>query len=49
VTSEKGLNRIKIYDAHGKFAGVVAGADALVKDLELRAPRLQKLPDRFRL
>ncbi len=35
VTSEKGLNRIKIYDAHGKFAGVVAGADALVKDLEL--------------
>lgn len=35
VTSEKGLNRIKIYDARGAFSGVVAGADHLVKDLEL--------------
>lgn len=35
VTSEKGLNRIKIYDARGAFIGVVAGADHLVKDLEL--------------
>ena len=35
VTSEKGLNRIKIYDAQGKFEGVVAGVEHLVKDLEL--------------
>lgn len=35
VTSEKGLNRIKIYDAQGKFEGVVAGPEQLVKDLEL--------------
>lgn len=35
ITSEKGLNRIKLYDARGKFAGVVAGVEHLVKDLEL--------------
>jgi hypothetical protein len=35
VTSEKGLNRIKIYDVKGNFEGVVAGPDHLVKDLEL--------------
>jgi hypothetical protein len=35
VTSEKGLNRIKIYDPRGKFVGVVAGPEQLVKDLEL--------------
>lgn len=35
VTSEKGLNRIKIYDEKGKFEGVVAGPEHLVKDLEL--------------
>lgn len=35
VTSEKGLNRIKIYTATGKFVGVVAGPEQLVKDLEL--------------
>jgi hypothetical protein len=35
VTSEKGLNRIKIYDAKGKFEGVVAGPETLVKDLDL--------------
>jgi len=35
VTSEKGLNRIKIYDVRGKFAAVVAGVEHLVKDLEL--------------
>ena len=35
VTSEKGLNRIKIYSAAGKFLGVVAGVEHLVKDLEL--------------
>jgi hypothetical protein len=35
VTSEKGLNRIKIYDMKGKFIGVVAGVEQLVKDLEL--------------
>ncbi|MDD5261295.1 MAG: hypothetical protein PHD76_05535 [Methylacidiphilales bacterium] len=35
VTSEKGLNRIKIYDAKGTFEGVVAGPELLVKDLDL--------------
>lgn len=35
ITSEKGLNRIKIYDVKGNFEGVVAGTDTLVKDLEL--------------
>lgn len=35
VTSEKGLNRIKIYDAKGNFEGFVAGPDQLVKDLDL--------------
>ncbi|MEI6279739.1 MAG: hypothetical protein WCQ16_10225 [Verrucomicrobiae bacterium] len=35
VTSEKGLNRIKIYDVKGKFEGIVAGPDLLVKDLDL--------------
>ncbi len=35
VTSEKGLNRIKIYSATGEFLGVVAGVEHLVKDLEL--------------
>ena len=35
VTSEKGLNRIKIYDAKGDFEGVVAGPETLVKDLDL--------------
>lgn len=35
VTSEKGLNRIKIHDAKGRFLGVVAGVEHLVKDLEL--------------
>ena len=34
VTSEKGLNRIKIYSATGKFLGVVAGVEHLVKDLK---------------
>jgi len=32
VTSEKGLVRIKVYDAKGKFAGVVAGHAQLVKN-----------------
>lgn len=35
VTSEKGLNRIKLHDAKGNFTGVVAGPESLVKDLEL--------------
>ena len=35
VTSEKGLNRIKIYDAKGNFEGVVAGPEQLVNDLDL--------------
>ncbi len=32
VTSEKGLNRIKVYDALGRFESVVAGAEHLVED-----------------
>jgi hypothetical protein len=35
ITSEKGLNRIKLYDMHGTFKGVVAGPEALVRDKEL--------------
>jgi hypothetical protein len=35
VTSEKGLNRIKLHDVKGNFTGVVAGPETLVKDLEL--------------
>ncbi len=35
VTSEKGLNRIKLHDVKGNFTGVVAGPEILVKDLEL--------------
>lgn len=35
ITSEKGLNRIKIYDATGNFEGVVAGPEQLVNDLAL--------------
>ncbi|TAN35994.1 MAG: hypothetical protein EPN23_09830 [Verrucomicrobia bacterium] len=37
VTSEKGLNRIKIYDQKGQFVGVVAGPEQLVKDREQAA------------
>ena len=32
VTSEKGLVRIKVYDAKGKFLGMVAGPSQLVKN-----------------
>ena len=32
VTSEKGLNRIKVYSARGEFEGVVAGPDQLIED-----------------
>jgi len=35
VTSEKGLNRIKVYDAQGHFVGIVAGLEQLVRDREL--------------
>jgi hypothetical protein len=35
VTSEKGLNRIKVYDVTGKFECVVAGPEQLIKDREL--------------
>jgi len=35
VTSEKGLARIKVYDANGEYSGVVAGPDFLVDDKEL--------------
>jgi hypothetical protein len=31
VTSEKGLVRIKVYDAKGKFLGLVAGHSQLVR------------------
>lgn len=37
VTSEKGLNRIKVYDVKGQFVGVVAGPEQLVKDREQAA------------
>ena len=32
VTSEKGLNRIKIYSRRGEFEGFVAGPDQLIED-----------------
>ncbi len=35
VTSEKGLNRVKVYDVKGKFESVVAGPEQLVKDREM--------------
>ncbi len=35
VTSEKGLNRIKIYGAHGGLQGVVAGPEHLATDRRL--------------
>ncbi len=35
LTSEKGLARVKIYDAKGKLEGVVAGPEALVDDKDL--------------
>lgn len=35
VTSEKGLNRIKLYTPKGIFKGVVAGPEHLVKDFTL--------------
>jgi hypothetical protein len=31
VTAEKGLVRVKVYDADGKFAGVVAGPEQLIE------------------
>ena len=39
VTVEKGLVRVKIYDADGKFVGVVAGPEQLIK------PRSAKICD----
>lgn len=36
VTCEKGLTRVKIYDADGEFVGVVAEPAKLVKDGELK-------------
>ncbi len=35
ITSEKGLNRINVYDANGVFKGAVAGPESLVKDKQL--------------
>jgi hypothetical protein len=35
ITSEKGLARVNIYDAAGKFKGAVAGPETLVDDKEL--------------
>jgi hypothetical protein len=35
VTSEKGLTRVKVYDAGGKFLGFVAGPELLAGDMEL--------------
>jgi hypothetical protein len=34
ITSEKGLNRIKMFSANGKFLGVVAGPEQLLKDVD---------------
>ena len=36
VTVEKGLVRAKIYDADGKFAGVVAGPEQLIKACDVK-------------
>ncbi len=35
VTSEKGLTRVKVYDVKGRFEGVVAGPEQLVKNRDL--------------
>lgn len=35
ITSEKGLARVNLYDAAGKFKGAVAGPETLVDDKEL--------------
>lgn len=35
ITSEKGLARVNIYDAHGEFKGAVAGPGTLVEDKAL--------------
>lgn len=37
VTSEKGLNRIKVYSRHGTLDGVVAGPEHLIRDTKLAA------------
>jgi hypothetical protein len=34
VTSEKGLPRVKLYDSHGGFTGLVAGPEAFPEYLE---------------
>jgi hypothetical protein len=34
VTSEKGLNRVKVFTGNGKFVGVVAGPEQLGRDME---------------
>ena len=36
ITCEKGLTRVKHYDADGKFVGVVAGPEQLVQDRQCR-------------
>ncbi|MFC1677155.1 hypothetical protein ACFL3G_08855 [Planctomycetota bacterium] len=36
VTCEKGLVRIKVYDADGKFVGVVAGPEQLIQDCKAK-------------
>ena len=35
ITSEKGLTRVNLYDANGRFEGAVAGPEVLVDDKEL--------------
>jgi hypothetical protein len=34
VTCEKGLPRVKLYDAHGEFTGLVAGPEAFPEYLK---------------
>lgn len=34
VTSEKGLNRVKVFTGNGKFVGVVAGPEQLGRDMD---------------
>ena len=34
VTSEKGLNRVKVFTGNGRFVGVVAGPEQLGRDME---------------
>jgi outer membrane protein assembly factor BamB len=47
VTCEKGITRVKIYDAQGRFAGVVAGPEAFLR--HDRLARNEQVGDRYAL